>query len=75
MPMKRRVLVENINIFKKHRRPKRQGEKGEVIEVAKPIHESNVLPVCKSCNRGVRISLKGAGRKKVRECKQCHRSI
>jgi large subunit ribosomal protein L24 len=74
-PSKERVIVENINVFKKHRRPKRQGEKGEVIEVAKPINASNVLPVCKNCNQGVRVGFRGEGRKKVRECKKCNRSI
>jgi large subunit ribosomal protein L24 len=40
-----RVAVEGVNMMKRHLRTKRQGEKGQVIEFAMPIHISNVLPM------------------------------
>ncbi len=40
-----RVLVEGINVFKKHKRPTRQGQKGEVVNVSRSIHRSNVMHV------------------------------
>lgn len=40
-----RVLVEGINVYKKHVRPKKQQEKGQVIETARPIHISNVQKI------------------------------
>jgi len=42
IPKKNRVIVEGLNLYKKHIRPKRQGEKGEVIQLARPLHISNV---------------------------------
>lgn len=40
-PKLNRVLVDGINMTKKHKRPTKQGEKGQVISVARPIHRSN----------------------------------
>lgn len=37
-----KVVVEGINMMKKHQRPKKSGEKGTRISVAMPIHASNV---------------------------------
>ncbi len=44
-PKLNRVVVEGVNLMKRHLRTKRQGEKGQVIEFAMPIHISNVLPL------------------------------
>lgn len=44
-PKKNNVIVEGLNLYKKHVRPKRQGEKGEMIQVARPIHISNVAKI------------------------------
>jgi len=66
------VIVENINLKKKHRRPKTGGKKGEKIEVPRSIPVSTVALICKNCGKPTR-----AGRqilpdgKKVRICKKC----
>jgi large subunit ribosomal protein L24 len=39
---KDRVVVEGLNMMKKHQRPRKSGEKGSMIDVAMPIHVSNV---------------------------------
>lgn len=39
---KNKVVVEGINMMKKHQRPRKSGEKGSVIDMAMPIHASNV---------------------------------
>ncbi len=44
-PSAQKVLVEGINIKKKARRARKQGEKGQIVEVATPIHVSNVKKV------------------------------
>jgi large subunit ribosomal protein L24 len=41
-PKLNRVLVDGINMTKKHKRATKQGEKGQVVNVARPIHRSNV---------------------------------
>lgn len=42
LPKKDRVVVEGINIFKKHVKPKREGEKGQTVEMPRSVHISNV---------------------------------
>ncbi len=39
------VTVEGLNLFKRHKKPRRQGEKGEIVNFAKPLHRSNVMHV------------------------------
>lgn len=68
---KGKVLVEGLNVFKKHKRPSRQGEKGEVVEVSRLLEASNVLPVCSSCNQPTRVGYKIEGGAKSRYCKKC----
>lgn len=41
-PKENKVLVEGINMVKKHKRPMKQGEKGQVVSIARPINRSNV---------------------------------
>ena len=42
-PVKNRLLVDGVNMFKKHKRPTKQGEKGQIVSVARSIHRSNVV--------------------------------
>lgn len=42
-PQLNRVVVEGINVCKKHLRSRRTGEKGQVVEFSMPIHASNVM--------------------------------
>ncbi|RKY30253.1 MAG: 50S ribosomal protein L24 [Candidatus Omnitrophota bacterium] len=42
IPKKNSVVVEGVNVFKKHAKPKKQGEKGEIVDITRPIHVSNV---------------------------------
>lgn len=70
-PKKKRVMVEGINVYKKHVRPKRQNEKGEIVEVARPINISNVVLICPSCSKPTRVGYSIDGEKKNRRCKKC----
>ena len=70
------VSVEGINLYKKHSRPKRQGEKGEIVTVSRPLASAKVMIYCSSCGKGVR-----AGRRlektgsKTRYCRKCGISL
>ncbi len=44
-PKEERVLVEGVNIKKLHKRPRKQGEKGRIVEQATPVHVSNIKKV------------------------------
>jgi large subunit ribosomal protein L24 len=65
------ALVEGINLFKKHRRPRRQGEKGEVVTVPRPLHIGKIALICGSCGKATRVGMRIEGDKKSRYCKKC----
>ena len=84
LPRERRVIVENLNVVKKHRRPRamrdssRMGQQqiqpGGVFDVSAPVPVSNVMVVCPTCNRASRVGYEfrdtKEGHVKVRVCKR-----
>lgn len=66
-----RVLVEGINMVKKHVRPKRAGEKGQRVSVAAPVNVSNVQVVCPACKKSTRVVIRREGQDRVRTCRHC----
>lgn len=68
------VLVEGLNMVKKHVRPK-QGQKGQRVSVSMPLRISNVQLVCPQCKKGTRVSIRIEGDTRVRVCKQCDSHI
>ena len=73
LPEKNRVVVEGVNIIKRHTKPNPQKQiKGGVVEREAPLHASNVQVVCPECGKATRIGRKilGDGRK-VRICRKC----
>jgi len=70
-----KVVVEGLNLMKKNRRPKKQGEKGEVVSIPRAIQSSNVSIVCPGCKKITRIGYQISGDKKVRICKKCQTQI
>jgi len=69
---KNKVVVEKINIVKRHIKPTQINPQGGIIEKEMPIDVSNVLLYCKKCQKGVRIGKKMLeDGSKVRVCKKC----
>ena len=68
------VRVSGLNIRKKHKK-KAPNVKGEVVEIRAPIHISNVMLVCSTCEEATRVGFKEADDKKVRFCKLCNADI
>lgn len=70
------VIVEGMNMMAKNVRPKKMGEKGQVVRYNSPIKASKVLLFCSSCNKGVRtghlITKEG---KKLRICRKCKQTL
>jgi large subunit ribosomal protein L24 len=73
---KGRVLVEHVNMIKKHQRPTQKLRQGGIIEREGAMALSNVLVVCSKCDKPSRTGMKilGDGRK-VRTCKRCGEAI
>jgi len=73
---KERVLVENVNIVKRHTRPSAQNRQGGIVEGEAPLHWSNVMLVCNKCIKPTRVKTKILeDGKKVRVCKKCDEII
>ena len=73
--VRERVVVDGVNMLKRHVRPRRQGQKGEVIQFASSVHVSNVELVCGSCGKATRAGYRLEGEKKIRVCKKCGSAI
>ncbi|HYA13383.1 MAG TPA: 50S ribosomal protein L24 [Syntrophales bacterium] len=69
---KDQVVVEKLNIIKRHKRPDAKG-KGGIVEKEGPISVSNVMFLCSKCDTGVKVGFKilEDGRKN-RVCKKCN---
>lgn len=75
-PEKNKLLVERLNIIKRHMKPSRRYVKGGIIEKEAPIHRSNVMLLCPECGKPTRIGCSYLeGGKKVRVCKKCKEVI
>lgn len=70
-----KVLIQGLNLFKKHRRPRQAGAKGEIIQISQPISASNVMLVCPGCSGAVRVGYRFSAGKKVRFCKRCNSAL
>jgi large subunit ribosomal protein L24 len=71
MPQQHKVIVEGVNIHKRHQRPRRGTMQGGIIDKDMPLHVSSVAVICPSCGPtriGYRQDEQG---RKVRVCKKC----
>lgn len=74
-PKENRIVVEGINLRKKHAKPKNQGEKGQTVEKPAKFSVSNVKLVCPRCGKAARIGYKVEENRKMRVCKKCNGEI
>lgn len=70
-----KIVVDGLNIMKKHTRPKKEGEKGERVEIPASINISNAMLVCPNCSKPTRIAYSKDGGNKMRVCKKCGKEI
>lgn len=75
LPAKGRVIVEKINVVKKHQKPTKSMPQGGITDMEAPIHSSNVMLYCTECNSVTRRSVKETGEGKVRVCKKCGQNL
>lgn len=69
-PQKQRVVVERLNMVKRHKRPTPDNPQG-TLEREAPLHVSNVMYYCSRCNDAVRLGIKRTDGSRLRVCKQC----
>lgn len=73
---KQRIMVENINIIKRHQRPSAQNRQGGILETEAMLDWSNVMLMCNKCVKPVRVKMQTLDDgKKVRVCRKCNEQI
>ena len=72
IPKDRKVIVDGVNVAKKHQGPTRNTQQGGIIDKDMPLPVANVALICPSCGKATRVGYKidGSGQK-VRACKKC----
>jgi large subunit ribosomal protein L24 len=77
-PKEQRVLVEGLNLATKHMRVQRTrtgAQEGGIIQEEAPLHLSNVMPICDSCDKPSRVGSKVVDGVRVRVCRACDAEI
>lgn len=79
LPKIDRIIVKGVNIVKKHEKARQRGAQqipAQIVATEAPIHRSNVMLVCPSCDKTTRVGIKVRDDgKKVRFCKKCQAEI
>jgi len=67
-----RVVVEGVNVVKKHRRRRSEQQQSGIVDMPAPVHVSNLALWCAPCKKGVRTSVQvNPDKSKTRLCKKC----
>lgn len=76
LPREDKVIVEGLNMIKRHSRARRAVRQAGIIELEAPVHVSNVMLICDKCGNPTRVSFRflDDGRK-VRTCNSCQEVI
>lgn len=75
LPKEDRVLVEGVNVVKRHTKSRVSGEAGQIIEKSLPIHISNVMVVDPKTNKPTRVGFEIKDGKKVRIAKKSGQAL
>ena len=75
IPTTGKVVIENVNVVSRHKKPRSAQDKGGIIKQTNPIDSSNVMVVCPNCDKATRVAHKDIEGKKVRVCKKCGASL
>jgi large subunit ribosomal protein L24 len=76
IPERDRVILEGVNVAKRHAKPTRSTQQGGIIDKFMPVHVSTVALVCKACNQPTRIGYRvERDGEKVRVCRKCEAEL
>lgn len=76
LPKDGRVVIEGINIIKRHKKPRGQARQAGIIESEAPLNVSKVMIVCPKCSKPVRLKTKvQEDGKHMRICSKCNEVI
>ena len=76
IPSNGRVIVEGVNLRKRHAKPRAMGQPAGIIEFNAPVHSSNVIYVCANCDQTSRVGLRvNDDGSKSRHCRKCNEKV
>ena len=76
LPADGKVIVEGVNVAKKHQKPTKATMQGGIIDKDMPLDVSNVAVICSGCDKPTRIGYRiGADGEKARICRKCGADI
>jgi len=75
LPTQDSIVVDGINITKKHVKPSRSNPQGGIIDITKPIANSKVMVICPHCSKATRVGYQLNEKGKLRICKQCEAAV
>ncbi len=76
LPDSNRVVIERLNLVKRHMKPRGVQEQGGIVEKEASLHASNVQPLCGRCNKPTRIGRRRlADGRSVRVCRRCDEAL
>jgi len=74
-PKKNAVIVEGLNLYKRHLKGDGRTRTSEILTIEKPFELSKVTLICPSCNKPTRVGIKRVNGKVERYCKKCGKTI
>ncbi|MGH7927432.1 MAG: 50S ribosomal protein L24 [Candidatus Binatia bacterium] len=76
LPEKDALIIERVNLVKRHSKPRGPQQPGGIVEKEAAMHASNIMIMCDKCNAPVRIGRKQlADGKKIRICRRCGEAL
>lgn len=75
LPKKGKLVVEGLNVVKKHMKSRKPGQSGQLIELSQPLPYSRVQLFCDKCGKSTRFSFVVSGDKKARVCSRCKSDV
>ena len=81
LPKQETIVVTGLNLYKKTIRPKKEGDKGGIIDVARPLNIAKVMLICPKCHQPTRVGYQinskseSAKQQKTRICRKCREVI
>jgi large subunit ribosomal protein L24 len=76
LPARERVIVEHVNMVKRHQRPTQKLRQGGIIEREAPLHVSNLMLICSKCDKPTRIGMQVlADDRRARVCRRCREIV
>lgn len=74
-PHQEKVAIAGVNVYKRHTKPRGEGQKGGIVDFVRPLAAANVALICPKCKQATRIGYKLTSKEKTRVCRKCDQEL